>query len=318
MMKTALVAVLLLFTTALCFAQNLVPNPSFEEHTQCPNNGGQIDYALYWTNPLIGSSPDYLNSCGTPAWNTPSNLYGFEPAHSGLAYSSIVTARYSPFNPQVNNAREYLQVELLDTLSADIDYCISFFVSAADSMHYVSDNIGIYFSPTEIHDTCANCNLVYSPQFENDTTNLSSRVGWTEISGRYKAIGGEKFIVIGNFRDTVTTVATYVGWGGNQGFFYALYYIDDVSLTVCDSLTSTGGDFGLSKIGFYPNPSKAQLHCTLSNIKGRLVDLYGRSIVEFDTRQSKEIDIEDVPDGTYILVYEYEGKRYVTKQVVIH
>jgi hypothetical protein len=213
LMKTLFCFVFVIVCVVCNAQQNLVPNPSFEEYTTCPNNGGQLEYALYWTNPLIGTTPDYLNSCGAATYSVPSNALGYEPAHSGVAYTAIVTARYSPFSPEGNNYREYLQVELLDTLKSGIDYCFRFYVSACDSAHYVTNNIGIYFSSIEVHDTCY-CNLNYIPQFENDSTNNISKIGWTEISGTYKAVGGEKYIIIGNFRDTSNTVAINVGGGG--------------------------------------------------------------------------------------------------------
>jgi hypothetical protein len=315
---------LFLITCAVSRAQNLVPNPSFEEYTTCPNNGGQLEYALYWTNPLAGggSSPDYLNVCGIPSWNVPSNGYGYEPARSGVAYAAIFIARYNPFNPSVNNGREYLQVELLDTLKANIDYCFKFYVSACDSMHYVSNNIGIYFSPTEVRDTCYNfiaCGLQYTPQFENDSTNdLSSRDGWTEVSGIYKASGGEKYIVIGNFRDTTTTVATYVGWSSIPNFAYAAYYIDDVYLSPCDTLTNIVESWGALNIGVYPNPTDGYFFINSANepiMKTEIFDSSGKLIYDenFSLQHNIAIDIRNMISNFYLLSVTTPRNKYFFK-----
>jgi len=291
-------------------AQNLVPNPSFEEYTQCPTNGGQIDYTLYWTTPLIGggSSPDYFNPCGAPSWRTPANGYGYEPARTGVAYTAIVTATYNPLNPAQNNVREYLQVQLLDSLTPGVEYCISFYVSAGDSMGWVSNNIGVYFSPTKVSDTCIYpCGLTYTPQFENDSTNdLSSRVGWTEVSGRYTASGGEKFIVIGNFRDSVTTVATYVDWSnlGNLNR-YANYYIDDVYLVRCDTSINAVTDFSSLDMNIYPNPSNGYylLDSREQIKKTQVFDSTGRLVLEEDfiLQKNASINIRDQPNGIYLI-----------------
>ena len=41
-------------------AQNLVPNPSFEDYTSCPTSVAQITLATPWVTPTTGS-PDYFN-----------------------------------------------------------------------------------------------------------------------------------------------------------------------------------------------------------------------------------------------------------------
>ncbi len=41
---------------------NLVPNPSFETDSLCPNGGSEIKYASPWYSPT-GGSPDYFRPC---------------------------------------------------------------------------------------------------------------------------------------------------------------------------------------------------------------------------------------------------------------
>ncbi len=224
-------------TISLKAQYNLVPNPSFEIYDTCPNNGGQIKFVASWTNPLYQTTPDYFNSCSPIQYHVsvPENYLGYEYAHTGNAFMDIVTYTHGP-NPLANDYREYLQVKLTDSLIGGVDYCIRFYVSAADSCRYISDNIGIYFSSIQVHDTCQPypCNLHYIPQFQNLSTNhLNNRNGWTEVSGTYNATGGEKYIILGNFKDSFSTVATYTGWGINN---FAVYYIDDVLISPCDSL----------------------------------------------------------------------------------
>ena len=67
-MKKGIIYVLLpviLSMAVICsYAQNLVPNPSFEIFITCPNTFGQIGLAIPWfQSNTIASSSDYYNSC---------------------------------------------------------------------------------------------------------------------------------------------------------------------------------------------------------------------------------------------------------------
>jgi OOP family OmpA-OmpF porin len=215
---------------------NLVPNPSFEQYDTCPDNAGQIEYAIPWTIPLKTNTPDFFNSCNTGNFSVPSNFAGYEFARTGEAYAEIGTDVFNPINPLSDSHREYIQIELLRKLVAGTSYCIKFYVSACDSANYISDNIGIYFSQNEIHDTVTpyESPLPYVPQFEN-SAHLDKRHGWTEVLGKFNALGDERFIVIGNFRDHNSTNSTYTGWSVGNIHFVAQYYIDDISICQCDS-----------------------------------------------------------------------------------
>lgn len=234
-----------LISVSLNAQYNMLVNPSFEIIDTCPPFvAGALNNASPWTRPLYPSSPDVMNACDTFSGflGVPQNVEGYELARTGVGYAFIVTYTHGP-NQLYWNYRECLQTPLTDSLIAGVEYCIRFYVSAADSMRYVSNNIGVYFSPVEVHDTCVpifiQCILQYVPQFENPpTNNLNSRNGWTLVSGSYIATGGEKYIIIGNFRDSAATVATFTGWSSNLGYYsLAAYYIDDVLITPCDSLT---------------------------------------------------------------------------------
>src|SRR5688572_23733373 len=104
----------LIFSSAFLTSrgQNLVPNSSFELYSGCPTYYTQIDCVLVWTNtaqwPGLGGSPDYFNSCATPASfvSVPDNIFGYQPAHSGDAYCGI--ALWDMFNL----FREYIQAPL--------------------------------------------------------------------------------------------------------------------------------------------------------------------------------------------------------------
>ncbi|MGE3823757.1 MAG: hypothetical protein AB7G44_05990, partial [Bacteroidia bacterium] len=63
------VLLLILLIPSLSLAQgNLVPNPSFEEYTECPITNGQIDLAEPWRAVYGGGGVCYFHECGTDPW----------------------------------------------------------------------------------------------------------------------------------------------------------------------------------------------------------------------------------------------------------
>lgn len=299
---------------------NLVPNPSFEVYDTCPNFAGQIRYALPWINPLVGSTPDYFNSCDTAGMhlaNTPNNFMCYQNARTGNAVAGIVTASFPP-NMAAWNYREYLQIELLDTLESNREYCLQLFVSPCDSCHYISNNLGIYFSNNSISDTCPGCPmpLPLLPQFENPiTNNLDNRFGWNEINGNYTAAGGEKFVIIGNFHDTSTTTVSSTNWSNPQfnKFDVAYYFVDDVMITPCDSLTGIldiKQEFSL----IAPNPVVEVLNIYTSDSYKNLVyimDLTGRVLMQkdFGNNSKKTMNVKFLPRGFYLVKIINEKKE---------
>lgn len=236
-MKKLLCFLSFIFFSEMLHSQfNLVPNSSFENYDTCK---AYIQCAKFWSTP-INTSPDYLNSCNTSTvFQTPSNMYGYQVPHSGTAYAHIITYTLSA-NPDFNNYREYVQTALIDTLQAGIDYCIRFYVSPADSMNYWSNDMGVYFSDTliDIFNFPKPLNLPFTPQFiNNSNNNLNDKNIWTEIAGNYIASGGEKYIIIGNFKDSAATIAHYTGWNPLPGKVYGSYFIDDILVSPCDSIT---------------------------------------------------------------------------------
>ena len=250
---------------------NLVLNPSFEDHDTCPDwgNTGLIRFAKYWSNPLYPTSPDYFNACDTGInhpFSVPSNYVGNQMAHTGIAYAGIATYYYA-LNPVGNNYREYIQNLLSDSLIAGVEYCIKLYVSLADSSRFYCNNLGVYFSPTIVHDTCpwqVDCPLNYLPQFEN-TAPLTNDSTWTAVSGSFIASGGEKYVLIGNFHDTSGTAATSTGIPISNYHRAAYYYIDDVLVTPCDSLTTDSQIEDNTQLLLYPNPSSGIYFIKLKN-----------------------------------------------------
>jgi len=93
--------------------------------------------------------------------------------------------------------------------------------------------MSLYFSPNSI--SCSGCLLPYTPQINYLGSPITDTLNWILISGSYTALGGEKYITIGNFNsdsNTSTAVVNPTGSGGTEAY----YYIDDVYVGTCDTI----------------------------------------------------------------------------------
>lgn len=230
--------------------ENLVPNPSFEDTVTCPTYIGQLYNAEHWYSPT-SNTPDYFNACFDDWVNAPPdvpvNAFGIQDAHFGNGYAGF-GGYYTP------NNREYVAVQLIDTLQAGKKYCFEFFVSLCDSCPSAVNSIGIYFSQT--NDTMFVgphfSYLPYQPIWELDTI-ASDTDMWMPVRGNFVAVGGEKYLIIGIFKpDSLLTIDTIYGGGM---YAAAYYYIDDVSVWKCDTAPVTYSEFTL-----FPNPSNGQFN----------------------------------------------------------
>jgi hypothetical protein len=135
-MRIGLVVVGCLLNVIFCFAQNLVPNPSFEDYDECPYNQGHLHapYVQHWADPT-GTSSDYFNACATPNYwiVVPASVFGYQFPRTGDAYAGIILwgDSFGLDFPVMSfpHPREYVEVKLTEVLQADTLYCLEFFVS---------------------------------------------------------------------------------------------------------------------------------------------------------------------------------------------
>jgi Secretion system C-terminal sorting domain len=305
-MKKVLINVILGCFYFNAYPQNLVPNPSFEDTLHCPQYISQINYAPPWFDPSTMGTPDYFNECYNFPWvlvDVPTNVFGYQYARTGQAYAGIFTWS----GGSVVNAREYIEVQLIDSLVAGIKYRVSFYANLADSLWYACNSIGAYLSQTLISDTTGHV-LPYSPQIFNISSNpLTSKTGWTLISAVFTAVGGEKYITIGNFINDSNSDSIYVGAGGSLfSPDQSYYYIDDVSV-IPDSITGFNEHNSiLNRIKIYPNPFSSKLEIQSSEKLRQIIiyDLLGETVYqkEFTTNKTEEeLNLSFLQLGIYFL-----------------
>lgn len=177
------------------YAQNLVPNHSFEQYDTCPYLGSQLQFAKPWFSPTE-NTPDYYNACALNYFNVPNAGSGYQEAFDGNAYAGFYLVELD------NTSLEYIAVKLNESLEKDSSYCISFRISLSEFLgsYCTIEKVGVYLSNDSIFQNGTSF-LHYTPQIRNDEP-LTDPTIWYEVSGMYTATGGEQFLYIGNFDST--------------------------------------------------------------------------------------------------------------------
>src|ERR1700739_767343 len=195
-MKKPLTVILFILLGFAGKAQNLVPNYSFEDTIHCPIYAYFQGYVTSWS----GSYPAYFNEfCSDPGYgNVPSNTWGYQYAHTGVAYVGVYTFINYTYDTANYNLRDYIQAPLTSTLMAGSKYYVTFYVSLADSCKYACNNIGACFSDSLLNVHTRKVLSYHIPQVANDTSNhLTDKINWMKVSGSFTAQGGEKYVTIG-------------------------------------------------------------------------------------------------------------------------
>lgn len=220
---------------------NLVYNPSFESHTDCPrkiNAVGVLTVVDAWYQPTKGSA-DYYNVCGSKECNIPKNKLGIQEAYDGEGYCGIYVSQ--------DKYREYLQTQLKEPLVKGATYRLSFCVSLSEYSTGAIASIGGLFTTERITDTTQGIlmrrdskrisasvvqtiNTFYQPQVVNPKERiLDNTKEWQKIEGTFVASGGEEFLSIGNFQSASQSNLVFPDSLENL-LPGAYYYIDDIHL----------------------------------------------------------------------------------------
>jgi len=298
----------------MCNAQSLVQNGDFEQYSGCPNGLGQIDSALYWINtctfnPQLYGSPDYYNQCDLNYVSVPTNIFGFQYAHSGSGYCGIYL-----MTTVINNYREYIETHLQSPLIANNCYFFEMYVNLGDQCNFVTTELGVYFSDTLVANINNYLPLPFTPQINNATTNVFDTINWIVVNGTYTATGTENYLIIGNFKDDANTSYSFNGNGNISG---AYVYIDDVCLRPCNGSCTTGMEEQAisAAVKIYPNPIMNKLNVWVKNNELSeiiIYDITSRKIFNQSFTNSTSINTEQLAKGIYL--YEVRNKNGVIKK----
>jgi hypothetical protein len=226
------------FLSFICinaYTQNLVPNSSFEIYYDCTQSAYQLSNSVYWR---MMQSPDYFNTCVIPdtfaavIFDVPNNAFGTQFPDNGNGY-----AGFAALLGGGAGFREYMQAQLLQALDSNRYYCVDFKVSLSDSSVWAVKKIGAYFSQDTINPPPYSTTTTppyyyafvnYIPQIESNSF-ISDTANWTTISGAFQAIGTEKYLTIGNFRENSDTDTFRIQNRINPDR-YSYYYVDNITV----------------------------------------------------------------------------------------
>ena len=226
-MRTVIFLFFLVFACAAS-AQNLVPNPGFEEFTVCPGSYTRQKEdlpVLHWYSPNAGT-PDAYNACSKGEGDVPYNWAGVSEAWEGAGYAGI----YVWFSGK--NFREYLQCKMNSPLIRDTTYVVSFRYRLSSYSKYCIDRIGLHLSDSAVQKRNDRAwNITPTFRFVSDSALTPTTGLWELAQTEFRARGNEQYVTIGNFDDDNHTGSYEIMHRPAQEFMLkeaAYYYIDEV------------------------------------------------------------------------------------------
>lgn len=316
--------ILSMFLSTAGYAQNLVPNPNFEDYssTYC---------GIMFTGEFASSIDDWeqANGASPDAYftNIDPSCYNFQPQSeydgvigikgSQLPLSGEVMAGLWLYTIAGSNQREYLQVELTAPMVSGQEYVVEFYVSLADSMEFYIDKLGAHLSVGVISGT-DDGPLDYTPQVEADGF-VSDAENWTLISDTVMATDDFTHITIGNFYDDDAT-ATMSNPLHSQAVstYGAYYFVEDIKVEQLN-------DVGIYSTAFphvqvYPTLAEDVLHVRIPTViqssEIKIYDTTGQLVRLISTRDElTQIEVSDLAKGVY-LVNVISGANFATRSVV--
>ncbi|NOT74084.1 MAG: OmpA family protein [Cyclobacteriaceae bacterium] len=235
-MKVGLVFIVAIVCCGFSSAQNLVMNPSFEDYYRCPNNFSTVskEFVLPGWRSATSGTPDYYHQCSWGDCDVPFNWAGESNAHGGFAYTGIYVWSRPTNKPR--SYREYLQGELKEPLKKDKRYRLEFFFKLASYSVYSVDRIGMLLTEEPVEDKGDQV-IAQKPTLSVIKNEPFTKMGWESASMEYTAKGGERYLLIGNFFDNLTTQFTALETRKGKSPMLsgsAYVYVDDVSVVPLD------------------------------------------------------------------------------------
>ncbi len=312
MNRTLVIAPLLIAAPA--GAQNIVPNPSFENLTDCPSYYGQFGFVSDWF-PMNGGNPDLYNPCATnPEVSAPSNVFGYQQPASGIGYVGMWG--WSGQTISGFGYREIIGARLIEPLIAGHQYWFSMKVSWTSGFPnpnghtgFASNNMGVkcamdslwidsYWIPWQGHANYHSVDII------------TDSVNWTLLSGSFVVDSAYQFIYIGNFYDDVSTSVQQMDASGQ---YFSYYYADDVCLSPfpgsCPEATGVEHVLWGTNAGVRYEPTNATLYLSglepAAPLRLDWFDVSGRSIGSFSLAQGAHtelsVKIDPLPTGFCML-----------------
>lgn len=216
-------------------AQNLVPNPGFEEFTELPDVSAEFGKVKEWFNPAGEDvpavseygTPDFFHKRGGMDVRIPSTRMGYVSAFRGEAIVGLIL--YNKYDEDLVDFREYLCVPLKEALQVGIKYKVELHFSTGVKNHYgqwATPNLQVSFTEEKPKQN-GHKPLPFKPYYATPETKFNT--GWQRISFEFVADFPHRYLIIGNFQNDKKTKLEVRNKGKRAGEC-AYYFIDEVSV----------------------------------------------------------------------------------------
>ncbi len=197
-------------------AQNLIPNPSFDDAK------GRRPNMRPWKKI---NTVDYFVNAGNQSYsqvnqNKNDRNYILRKPRTGAAYVGLrVWPKYS----------EYLQVALKEPLKEGVAYSFEMYITPSKYSNCYLKTIGVSFYASKPPYSTRMGREDYPPQIEMyKPFGIRDTVDWIRVNGVFIAKGGEKIVTIGNFSTNNGDKFKRKRFSFTKREAY--YYIDDIAL----------------------------------------------------------------------------------------
>lgn len=225
-LRRALLIWLYLSGGALLYAQtNLVPNPGFEELTDCDLHFGDVPKASPWKIIDPSTSPDLFHYCSTSgSYRPPAGCQGIDPKDGeGMIGQVHLQA----------GIEERVYARLLDDLPRGVDLYVAFSTVPSQKCGMPSEILCYSNTPCLAFSDYAFQSQVVV--LEPDTI-ITNTTGWTTMRTCYRATGNEDFVLLGNYR---SAVGIRQDCDNTDPFNFAYFFIDEVIVAPFDVVPDT-------------------------------------------------------------------------------
>ena len=277
-------------------AQNLVPNGSFEEFTECPKNYSDFVYLNGWKNLVKYSTPDLFSTCAS--------LYS--TAHPKSRWCQVDVKKDSSFagivvHTHKSKYREYLGVNLKQPLKKDSAYLFQISLAIPKLSRFKIDTLGILFTEKILYSPYEGRAIVATASISIPLDSLKIDGSWFDFEIEYTATGKENYINIGNFLSVKDTKAkkmdnrNAIEYRSKYNFSYLC--IDQVSV---------------KQISNHKKKDEKSIDIKNENIEQKS-DSITLSDIRFKTN-SWELEQKDIPELNSLIEYL---KNNMAKKIVV-
>ena len=310
------------FLQIIVHSQNLVPNPSFESFSSCPQSSGELELVVNdWFSFSI--TPDYFNICNNEMSGevgVPNNFTGQQLASDGEGYVGL-----GAYSSILETSREYIACELLNPLNVGTEYSISFKVALNDGnafpLSYCAGNsFGVKFFVNPNFSQNNPFTPDNSPDFQYSNF-ITDTLNWTEVSGSFIPTEAFNWLALGNFLENELTDTIHLSQNTSQSSCVIYLYLDDICVSEGDScLLNMSSNLDshnsfIPQIG--PNPFMDKISVTIpTNDKYNVTINYtsGHTVYTNDGIENKlNINTVNWAAGIYLITISTKTNIYNTK-----